>query len=78
VCENESRSQLCEKCRKRIDFAALLRAATSETHFLFGGKMYIQHHGVAMGAPLAPIIADIFMSHVEQTLMDQHRQSGVC
>jgi hypothetical protein len=39
VCENESRSQLCEKCRKRIDFAALLRAATSETHFLFDGKM---------------------------------------
>jgi len=78
VCENESRIQLCEKCRKRIDFAALLRPATSETHFLFDGKICKQHNGVAMGAPLAPIIADIFMSHLEQTLMDQLRQSGVC
>jgi hypothetical protein len=78
VCKNESRSQLCEKCRKRIDFAALLRVATSETHFIFDGKMYKQHNGVAMGASLAPIIADIFMSYLEQTLMDQLRQSGVC
>ena len=40
--------------------------------------MYIQHNGVAMGAPLAPIIGDIFISHLEQTLMDQLRQSGAC
>jgi hypothetical protein len=78
VCKNESRSQLCEKCRKRTDFATLLRVATSETHFIFDGKMYIQHNGVAMGAPLAPVIADIFMSHMEQALMNQLRQSGVC
>jgi hypothetical protein len=78
VCKNESKSQLCQKCRRRIDFAALLRVATSETHFIFDGKIYIQHNGVAMGAPLAPIIADIFMSHLEQTLMDQLRQNGVC
>ncbi|CAF1614524.1 unnamed protein product [Adineta ricciae] len=78
VCQNNSRSQLCEKCRKRNDFAALLRVATSETHFIFDGKMYVQHNGVAMGAPLAPIIADIFMSHLEESLMDRLRQSGVC
>jgi len=72
VCHN------LKKCRKRVDFAALLRVATSETHFIFDGKMYIQHNGVAMGAPLDPIIGDIFISHLEQTLMDQHRQIGVC
>ncbi|CAF4762751.1 unnamed protein product, partial [Rotaria sp. Silwood2] len=27
--------------------------------------MYVQHNGVAMGAPLAPVIADSFMTHVE-------------
>jgi hypothetical protein len=78
VCNNELRSQLCEKCRKRRDFETLLRVATSETHFTFDNKMYIQHNGVAMGAPLAPIIADIFMSHLEETLMDRLVQSGVC
>ncbi|CAF1663857.1 unnamed protein product [Adineta ricciae] len=31
-----------------------------------------------MGAPLAPVIADIFMAHLETTLMDQLKQSGVC
>ncbi|CAF4369961.1 unnamed protein product, partial [Rotaria sordida] len=31
-----------------------------------------------MGAPLAPVIADIFMSHLETTLMDRLTQSGVC
>ncbi|CAF4227154.1 unnamed protein product, partial [Rotaria sordida] len=40
--------------------------------------MYVQHNGVAMGAPLAPVIADIFMSHLETTLMDKLTQSGVC
>ncbi|CAF4737377.1 unnamed protein product [Rotaria sp. Silwood1] len=40
--------------------------------------MYVQHNGVAMGAPLAPIIADIFMSHLEETLMDRLKESGVC
>ena len=40
--------------------------------------MYVQHNGVAMGAPLAPIIADIFMSHLEDSLMDRLKQIGVC
>jgi hypothetical protein len=31
-----------------------------------------------MGAPLAPIIADIFMSHLEESLMDRLKQIGVC
>ncbi|CAF5026326.1 unnamed protein product [Rotaria sp. Silwood1] len=52
--------------------------ATSKTHFIFDQKMYVQHNGVAMGAPLAPIIADIFMSHLEETLMDRLKESGVC
>ncbi|CAF3317014.1 unnamed protein product [Rotaria socialis] len=40
--------------------------------------MYVQHNGVAMGAPLAPVIADIFLSHLEETLMDRLVKSGVC
>ena len=40
--------------------------------------MYVQHNGVAMGAPLAPVMADIFMVHLETTLMDSLMQQGVC
>ena len=32
--------------------------------FVFDGKYYVQIDGVAMGSPLAPILADIFMNHV--------------
>ncbi|CAF1498765.1 unnamed protein product, partial [Rotaria sordida] len=38
--------------------------------------MYVQHNGVAMGAPLAPVIADIFMTYLETTLMDKLTQLG--
>ncbi|CAF4709196.1 unnamed protein product, partial [Rotaria sp. Silwood2] len=40
--------------------------------------MYVQHNGVAIGAPLAPVIADIFMTHLETTLMDKLTELGVC
>ena len=35
--------------------------ATSQTHFIFNDKFYNQIDGVAMGSPLAPVLANIFM-----------------
>ena len=35
--------------------------ATSKTHFLFNGSIYDQIDGVAMGSPLAPVLANLFM-----------------
>ena len=35
--------------------------ATSQTHFIFNGKFYNQIDGVAMGSPLTPALANIFM-----------------
>ncbi|CAF4157480.1 unnamed protein product [Rotaria sp. Silwood2] len=78
ICKYKQRSRLCAKCRNRSDFQHLLRLATSKTRFIFDKKMYVQHNGVAMGAPLAPIIADIFMSHLEESVMDHLKQIGVC
>jgi hypothetical protein len=43
---------------------------------MFDGNIYAQHNGVAMGALLAPIIADVFMAELETTLMDRLEQKG--
>ena len=40
--------------------------ATCETHCLFKGKFYDQIDGVAMGSPLAPVLANLFMGHYEK------------
>ena len=39
--------------------------ATSQTHFIFNSKFYNQIDGVAMGSPLAPVLANIFMGFYE-------------
>ena len=39
--------------------------AASQTHFIFNSKFYNQIDGVATGSPLAPVLANIFMSFNE-------------
>ena len=36
--------------------------------FVFNGSFYRQVDGVAMGSPLGPVLADIFLSHIENKL----------
>ena len=43
----------------------LFFSATSQTHFIFKSKFFNQIDGVAMGSPLAPVLANIFMSFHE-------------
>ena len=76
-CKDKPRTRQCKECYRRGEFRILLEAATSDTQFMFDGKIFVQHNGVAMGAPLAPIIADVFMAELETTLMDRLEQKGV-
>ena len=46
--------------------------ATSQTHFLFNGKFYNQIDGVAMGSPLAPVLANIFMGFYESKWLNEY------
>ena len=48
----------------------LLELATKETYFIFDNKTFQQIDGVAMGSPLGPTLANIFMCHHEQQWLD--------
>ena len=47
----------------------LLEMCTKDMHFTFDGKIYRQVDGVAMGSPLGPVIANVFMVELERRLM---------
>ena len=46
--------------------------ATSQTHFIFNSKFYNQIDGVAMGSPLAPVLANIFMDFHESKWLSEY------
>ena len=41
-------------------------------HFIFSIKFYNQIDGVAMGSPLAPVLANIFMAFYESKWLNEH------
>ena len=48
--------------------ARLLEIATTNQLFQFNGRLYEQVDGVAMGSPLGPLMANVFMCHLEDKL----------
>ena len=53
----------------KTEFKELLSLATNDSHFIFDATLYKQLDGVAMGSPLAPILANIFLFyHVKNWL----------
>ena len=43
----------------------LLEFCPKNTYFLFQGKYYEEVHGAAMGSPISPLIANLFMEEFE-------------
>ena len=52
-------------------FRKLLELSVTETYFTFNNKIYKQIDGMAMGSPLGPTFANIFMCHLENLFMNQ-------
>ena len=49
-----------------------LLLATTATHLLFKGRFYEQIDRVAMGSPLAPLLANLFMGHDEKNWLEAY------
>ena len=47
-------------------FQSILELAALDFFFIFDGKYYKQKDGVAMGCPLGPILAYVFLCHLEE------------
>ena len=52
------------------ELTKLFRFATSEMHFYFDGKIFDQVDWVAMGSPLGPALANLFMGYNEQKWLE--------
>jgi hypothetical protein len=48
---------------------SLLLLCTENVQFFFNDKLYTQTDGVAMGSPLGPILADIFLGYLEHYVL---------
>ena len=54
----------------KSDFNSFLTLVVSDPLFIFDGVYYTQSDGVAMGSPLGPTLANIFLSHHEKKWLD--------
>ena len=52
----------------KTDLVDHLSVATKGQLFQFNGALYEQTYGVAMGSPLGPLLANVFMSLIEENL----------
>jgi len=50
-----------------MDVIELLEFVLTTRYFRFRGQLYCQTFGAAMGSPVSPLVADIYMEYLEQT-----------
>ena len=52
----------------------LLSLCTKNVHFSYNGDIYTQADGVAIGSPLGPVLAGIFVVELERTILPTFRE----
>ena len=63
-------TMLLIKERYPEDITELFRHCLTSSYFSFHNKIYEQQEGVAMGSPLSPVVANLFMENFEATALD--------
>ena len=53
-----------------IDIILLLKFCLKNTYFSFQDQFYEQVEGAAMGSPVSPIVANLYMEHLEQKALN--------
>ena len=53
----------------RCEMKEMLTLCTKNVHFTYSRKIFVRTDGVAMGSPLGPVFADMFMIELEKTLL---------
>ena len=53
------------------ELKSLLQLCTKEVEFSFNDELYIQADGIAMGSPLGPLFANVFMCELENHIVPQ-------
>ena len=70
--ESEIQSKHLEKIKTsitRCEMKEMLRSCTKNAHFKYNRKIFVQTDGVAIGSPLGLVLADIFTTALEKTLL---------
>ena len=61
----------------KFELRNLFTVATTQTNFLFHGSLYDQTDSVAMGSPLVPVLANLFMRHHEKLWLEDFQGSEI-
>ena len=60
----------------RKEMAKLLYLCTKHVHFSHGGRINIQIGGIVMGSPLGPVLANVFMTKLENVMIHALGKTG--
>ena len=70
ICKNDPKLKI-----NKTELKKLFYFATAQTHFSFEDTMYDQIDGVAMGSPLGPVLANVFMGYHEDNWLNNYKHS---
>ena len=59
------------------DIMKLLEFILTTTYFCFNGQIYRQNFGTAMGSPVFPLAANMFMEHLERKHLDRRFETEI-
>ena len=60
------------------EYPKLVEFCLQNNYFLYNGVIYEQKSGAAMGSPLSPVIANLYMESFEKKALDTSEEKPSC